>query len=214
MARPRGNIAPRILHAARKRFLIEGVDGTSLRAIARDARTNIGMIYYYFPNKDDLFLAVVEEIYVGLLDKLEAALDRTRPVIDRLHALYEQLGALSTDERDVVRLVVREVLASPARLERLLARFRRGHIPLLLDLVRDGVATGVFRGDIPVGLLAAAIGALAGPAQVLLGAMEGRLPPALVPRPDGRGAALVDVLLHGVAQPARGQAARAKTRRG
>jgi len=214
MARPRGDIAPRILHAARKRFLVEGVDGTSLRAIARDARTNIGMIYYYFPNKDDLFLAVVEEIYVGLLDKLEAALDGTRPVIDRLHAVYERLGALSADERDVVRLVVREVLASPARLERLLARFRRGHIPLLLDLVRDGVATGVFRGDIPVGLLAAAIGALAGPAQVLLGAMEGRLPAAVVPRADGRAAALVDVLLHGVAQPARGPATRAKTRRG
>jgi len=212
MARPRGDIAPRILHAARKRFLAEGVDGASLRAIAGDARTSIGMIYYYFPSKDDLFLAVVEEIYVGLLDKLESALDGTRPVIERLHALYQQLGALSADERDVVRLVLREVLASPARLERLLALFRRGHIPLLLDLVRDAVATGVFRGDVPVGLLLAAVGALGGPAQLLLGAMEGRLPPALIPRADGRSAALVDLLLHGVAQPARG--ARAKTRRG
>jgi AcrR family transcriptional regulator len=116
------------------------------------------MIYYYFPTKDDLFLAVVEEIYVGLLDKLESALARTRPVIDRLHALYERLGALSADERDVVRLVLREVLASPARLERLLARFRRGHIPLLVDLVRDGVAAGVFRNDLPAGVLMAAIG--------------------------------------------------------
>jgi AcrR family transcriptional regulator len=203
MARPRGDIAPRILHAARKRFLVEGVDGASLRAIARDARTSIGMIYYYFPSKDDLFLAVDEEIYVGLLDKLEAALDRKQPVVERLHSLYQRLGALSADERDVVRLVLREVLASPARLERLLALFRRGHIPLLLDLVREGVATGVFRGDVPVGLLLAAVGALGGPAQLLLGAMEGRLPPSLVPRADGRAAALVDLLLHGVAQTPR-----------
>jgi AcrR family transcriptional regulator len=212
MARPRGDIAPRILHAARQRFLAEGVDGASLRAIARDARTNIGMIYYYFPNKDDLFLAVVEEIYVGLLDKLEAALDRTRPVIERLHALYERLGTLSADERDVVRLVVREVLASPARLERLLARFMRGHIPLLLDLVRDGMATGVFRGDMPVGLLLAAVGALGGPAQLLLGAMEERLPPTMIPRAGGRAGALVDLLLHGVAQPARGSKSKARAK--
>ena len=94
--------------------------------------------------------------------------------------------------------MVREVLASPARLERLLDRFRRGHLPLVLDLVRDGFTSGVFRGDVPVGLLLAAVGALGGPAQLLLGAMEGRLPPALVPRADGRSAALVDLLLHGV----------------
>ena len=54
MARPRGDIAPRILHAARRRFLTEGIDGASLRGIAADAGTNIGMVYYYFPTKDEM----------------------------------------------------------------------------------------------------------------------------------------------------------------
>ena len=62
MARPRSDIEPRIVHAARRRFLKEGVDGASLRTIARDAKTSIGMVYYYFPTKDDLFFAVVEEV--------------------------------------------------------------------------------------------------------------------------------------------------------
>ena len=213
MARPRSDIAP--AHPRTPRARASCTRASTARRCARSRATrgtNIGMVYYYFPTKDDLFLAVVEEIYVGLLDKLEAALDRTRPVIDRLHALYETLGALSADERDVVRLVLREVLASPARLERLLALFRRGHIPLLLDLVREGVATGVFRGDVPIGLLLAAVGALGGPAQLLLGVMEGRLPPTLIPRADGRPAALVDLLLHGVAQPARDSKAKPKAR--
>jgi hypothetical protein len=39
----------------------------------------IGMIYYYFPTKDDLFLAVVEEISVGLLEDIEKRLVRNAP---------------------------------------------------------------------------------------------------------------------------------------
>jgi TetR/AcrR family transcriptional regulator len=198
MARPRSDIAPRIVHAARRRFLVEGVDGASLRAIAHDARTSIGMIYYYFPTKDDLFLAVVEEVYVALLEDLESTLARTRAVVDRVRALYQRLGALTTHESEIVRLVLREALASPARLDRLIARFRRGHIPLLVDLVRDGVAAGVFRNDLPAGVLMAAVGTLGGPAQILLGVLGAHLPAKMVPRADARTAALVDVLLNGV----------------
>ena len=76
MARPRGNIDQRIVRAARVLFLRDGVDGASLRDIARRARTSIGMIYYYFPIKDDLFLAVVEEVYAKLLGDLGVALAR------------------------------------------------------------------------------------------------------------------------------------------
>src|SRR6185295_5828153 len=71
MARPPTDIRQRILGAARARFLAEGVDGASLREIARDAKTTIGMVSYYFPAKDDLFLAVVEEVYAVLLGDLE-----------------------------------------------------------------------------------------------------------------------------------------------
>ena len=97
MARLGSGIGTRIVHAARRRFLLEGVDGASLRAIARDAKTSIGMIYYYYPAKDDLFLAVVEEIYLALLKDLESRLDRSRPVAERIRLLYERLGALSDD---------------------------------------------------------------------------------------------------------------------
>jgi len=75
MARPRSDIAPRVVIAARERFLKDGVDGASLRAIAHDARTSIGMIYYYFPTKDDLFLAVVEQVYEKVLADMASALE-------------------------------------------------------------------------------------------------------------------------------------------
>jgi AcrR family transcriptional regulator len=211
MARPPGDIAARVLRAARLRFLSEGVDGASLRAIARDARTSIGMIYYYFPTKDDLLLAVVEQVYVGLLRDLEAGLAATRPVVDRLQALYARIAAASEDERQVLRLVLREALTSPRRLKRLFRRFQRGHVPLLIELVRDGVAAGLFRADVSPALLLAVLVAVGGPGQVILTVIDTHVAPGRVPPAAARAGALVDLLLTGLGgtgrrRPGQGQA--------
>src|SRR5512143_3860930 len=120
MPRPKSDIEPRIVHAARHRFLVEGVDGASLRTIARGARTSIGMIYYYFPTKDDLFLAVVEETYLRILGRLEAALAGDDPVDRRLRRAFAVIGALDDEELQVIRLVVREALVSSTRLDRII----------------------------------------------------------------------------------------------
>jgi AcrR family transcriptional regulator len=142
MARPRGNIDRRIVRAARQLFLRDGVDGASLREVARRARTNLGMIYYYFPTKDALFLAVVEEVYAKLLEEMSAKLTSKHTTEERLRALYERVAACSDDEHDVIRLVVREALVSSERLSRLLERFLRGHIPLVLGALGEGVEKG------------------------------------------------------------------------
>ena len=199
MGRSGSGIEIRIVHAARRRFLLEGIDGASLRAIARDARTSIGMIYYYYPAKDDLFLAVVEEIYVTLLADLESRLDRARPVRERIRLLYERLGALSEDEKQILRLVIREALASPDRLESLIERFQRGHLPLVLQLVKDGTSEGVFRKDLPAALVLGALMAIGGPAQIVLGVAGRHLPRNSLPRATDRAEALVDVLFTGIA---------------
>ena len=112
MARPRSDIQPRIVRAARARFLESGVDGASLRTIAHDAGTNVGMVFYYFPTKDHLFLAVIEEVYAKLLDDLGAVLAGGAPVRDRLEQVFARIGRASAEELAVVRLVAREALLS------------------------------------------------------------------------------------------------------
>ena len=198
MARPRGDIEPRILHAARARFLNEGVDGASLRRIADDAGTSIGMVYYYFPTKEELFLAVVEEVYVSLLADLEELLAPTLPVKQRLEALYRRLGALTPDELLVGRIMLREALASPVRMEKLLQRFQRGHVPLLLALVRDGLAAGLFDGSHPPAQVLVSMMVLAGPAQALLRVIGPRLQLGTAPDATALAQQMMSVLLRGV----------------
>ena len=139
MARPRTDISARILAAARARFRKSGVDAASLRSIARDAGTSIGMIYYYYPTKDDLFFAAVEEVYQKFLADLEQALRPEGGVEERLVRLFERLGAMSEREVEMIKLVVHEALISSPRFERVTERALRGHFPLVLRTLYLGL---------------------------------------------------------------------------
>ena len=197
MPRPRTDIQPRLLAAARARFLQDGVDGASLRAIARDAGSNLGMLYYYFPSKDDLFLAVVEEVYGVLLADLTLALG-PGSFEERLGRLYARLGAMSDRELEVVKLVMREVIGGSPRLARLVERFQRGHLPLVVGALLDGMRAGVVRTDLPppvVLLLTFAIGAL----PQIVRRSAGDLPPFRdLPPPDQLAGLLVAAFLRAV----------------
>lgn len=201
MARPRSDIQPRIIEAARRRFLASGVDGASLRQIARDAGTNIGMIYYYFPTKDDLFLGVVEEVYAALLVELAQALDPSLPVEDRLRRLSVRISRLSETEVEVVRLVVREAIASSARLERLLDRFQRGHLPLMFGTIADGVARGELEDRWHPMLLTVATFALCGAPHLVRRVVGDRVPYDVVPAGEALANQLVEILFHGIGKP-------------
>lgn len=198
MPRPRSDIEPRIVQAAREQFLKDGVDGASLRAIAAAAGTSIGMVYYYFPTKDELFLAVVEEHYEKLVDDLAAALAPELPVRERLERMFERFGSVSVEEVEVLRLVVREALVSSDRLDRIIERFQRGHVPLILRTVFDGLADGTFDRSLHPMIVALSTIALAGPAQVIRAVVGQRLPIPVGPAGKELAHQLVGVLLQGV----------------
>jgi AcrR family transcriptional regulator len=58
----------RILEAARTEFAAHGLGGARVDRIAANADANKRMLYYYFGNKDDLFLAVLEGAYAHIRD--------------------------------------------------------------------------------------------------------------------------------------------------
>ncbi len=56
----------RLLDAAEHLFLAQGVSGTSLQDIARDAGTTRGAVYWHFKDKADLFNAMMERVTLPL----------------------------------------------------------------------------------------------------------------------------------------------------
>lgn len=183
MARPRSDIDARILRAAGEHFLRDGVDGASLRAIAQSAGTSVGMVGYYFPTKDALFAAVVERTYVAVLDDLAVALAPDATFERQVARVQARLAAMSDEEFLVVRLVMREVLLASPRTPALLARFSKGHIPLVLAAVTSACARGEVRPEVgPVGAVIAAL--VPSVAAVLARRLLGGALPAGVPLPD------------------------------
>jgi AcrR family transcriptional regulator len=77
-----------ILAAATREFAHHGLGGARVDRIAARAKTNKRMLYYYFGNKDALFLAVLESAYA------------------RIRAAEKRLSLLDVDPAESVRRLV------------------------------------------------------------------------------------------------------------
>jgi AcrR family transcriptional regulator len=66
------NTRERLVMAAQELFLLQGYHATGIAQILKKAGVNSGSLYYYFPTKEDLLIAVLEHYHAniepGLLD--------------------------------------------------------------------------------------------------------------------------------------------------
>ncbi len=199
MARPATDLRARVLVAARDIFDARGFDGSSLRAIARAARTTIGMIYYYFPTKDDLWDAVIEEVYQRLVTDVAGILAGPGPLRAQLRRMATHVASLADGDRRVVRLALRDALGCAARRQRLFERFRRGHIPLVLQAVTRAQAAGEVEPGAPPSMIMFNAAVVVVLSQLVLG----DLPlPGLPASGAARIETTLELLFHGIAGPA------------
>ena len=109
-------------------------------------------------------------------------IQREPAVKERIHRLYERIGRLDSEEIDVLRLIVREALVSSERRERLLERFQRGHLPIVVRTILDGFADGTLERSLhPLVVLSSVIALGALPPVIV------RLVGGSVPDADGDG---------------------------
>lgn len=73
-----------ILEAARQEFMEKGFADTRVEDVARRAGLSKGAVYFYFPSKRDLFMALVLEEHEVTYSFLEAAEHDDRPALARL----------------------------------------------------------------------------------------------------------------------------------
>ena len=152
--------ARRALRHARKRATI--LDGASrifaarvyhhvtMDDIARGTRVGKGTLYRYFPSKDDLYLAIVEEGFDLLIRRLDTERATTAPAATVLRRMIESIVETFAQHLPFFRLVHRDEGRLLLRKKQVI-QSRRAHIVRLLAEVLDrGVEEGIFRKLDPV----------------------------------------------------------------
>lgn len=81
-----GGTRERILAAAIEVFARQGYHGTSVDDIVHEAGSSKGSFYFHFPNKEGLFLALVEKFASNLFSNIYDALSETKGARQRVRA--------------------------------------------------------------------------------------------------------------------------------
>jgi TetR/AcrR family transcriptional regulator len=67
-----------IIRIAQKRFGLYGIEKTSMREIAGDLGISKGLLYYYFPDKESIYKAVVEKEQSEFMKNLAAEIENIK----------------------------------------------------------------------------------------------------------------------------------------
>lgn len=142
-----------ILKAAVKEFAREGVAGARTDAIARSAGVNKALLYYYFKDKESLYDAVLDDVFSGVRSAVHNALSQQLPPRERLKAYIRAHFDYIASHPPYHRLVHAEFLRAgrdSSRLQRVAQQYFRPVFSELAALLREGEASGDFRGVSPL----------------------------------------------------------------
>ncbi|WP_153504288.1 TetR/AcrR family transcriptional regulator [Cumulibacter manganitolerans] len=119
----------RILDAAEELFAEEGFDATPTARIARAADVPKGLVFYYFPRKIDLLLALLgERLPAPAADAVQGVVRRGDPA-GSLVALHRRLG-MDTHDSLVLRTIIFRESGTHPEVRDHLRRLRRSLVEL------------------------------------------------------------------------------------
>jgi AcrR family transcriptional regulator len=117
MANAETGLREEILQTANKLFIEHGYTGLSMREISEALGVSKAALYYYYKDKEQLFLAILK----AYLDEMETAIDQilARPVSgkEQIRLFVEYVLTQPAEKRATIRLASQEIaqISAPAR---------------------------------------------------------------------------------------------------
>lgn len=139
-----------ILEAARQAFAEHGLGGTRLDDVAQRAGVDKRLIYYYFQNKDNLFLAALEDVYAGIRQAEEALNLTALPPKDAITLLIDFTWQYYLAHPEFIALINSENLHRAEHLAQS-TKIQEMNSPLIATLgevLARGQREGVFRNGV------------------------------------------------------------------
>lgn len=133
-----------MIEAAQKRFGLFGIDKTSMREIAEDLRLSKASLYYYFPDKESLYKAVVEkEQYDFFIIISEKILNIQEPELLLLEYVNTRLSYFRT-LLNLSRLKLELYSDLKPVLRETIELFKEKEKGIIVKILENGMRKGIF----------------------------------------------------------------------
>jgi AcrR family transcriptional regulator len=131
-----------ILAAARAAFAADGYGGTAVRDIVRRTDLSPGTFYNYYPDKESIFLALVEESTSRIRERLRAARREARSLDEFVAGAYRAWFGAIADDPAMFELLRRNAGTVRAMLDDAL-------LAAGLDDLLEDLGAAIASGDLP-----------------------------------------------------------------
>lgn len=128
----------------------KGYDGASIREIASRAGLSVPGLYHHYPSKQALLVGLTNAVMRELLDRSHAAVAEAGPTPgERFDAVIESLLRFHMYRREQAFVASRETRSMEPESRKAYIALRDEQQEMLDDIVREGVAAGLFRTPFP-----------------------------------------------------------------
>jgi AcrR family transcriptional regulator len=142
----------RIVHAARALFQEQGFEATTVDQIAEAANVSRQTCFNYFHEKSAILTLLGDAMEETFQERIEEVRALDAPTGERLAALLVGSAERLLESPDLSRLLLMETVATRRDLDDRRSRTARMHDGIA-SLLRDGIARGDVRRDLPLPLL-------------------------------------------------------------
>jgi TetR/AcrR family transcriptional regulator len=138
-----------ILRAAAQEFAEHGIAGARTDEIAREARVNKALLYYYFQDKETLYGAVLDEAFSGLKTTVFRVLDSELPPREKMMAYAGAYFDFVASNQLYPRLMQREMMRAregqSPHIEKVIKNYIRPIFQRVSELIQKGIEEHEFR---------------------------------------------------------------------
>jgi len=150
--RIKGDKRAAILRAATQEFAERGFAAAGVDRIARRARVNKALLYYYFGSKVALYREVVAVGIQALAERLSVVADADAPADVKIQRWVEQLSAFLADHPAVTPIMLRELADGGRHFDVATLRRLVSIVPMVVGIVKQGRDEQLFGPTDPLSL--------------------------------------------------------------
>lgn len=141
----------KILSASEKAFSEKGFYGARVDEIAAESGVNKRMIYEYFGNKEELYVAVLETVYSRLAESEKELLDKDGDSVEIIKSVIKNYFEFLNRNESFVKMVMWENLNKAYYLKKSDAFTSKGiATELLRKVLKQGVEKGIFKENLDI----------------------------------------------------------------